>query len=74
MVGPLYLIADTFKKVFINIGNTLKIDKNKRFLVEKKDILDPFVKAIKKYSVILAFLKSNKRLILYFRNVTYEKY
>ena len=58
----------------MNIGNTLKIDKNKRFLVEKKDILDPFVKAIKKYSVILAFLKSNQRSILYFRNVTYEKY
>ena len=27
-------VADTFSKFFVNIGNTLKIDKDKQFLVE----------------------------------------
>ena len=26
-------VVDTFNKFFVNIGNTLKIDKDKRFLV-----------------------------------------
>ena len=59
-------VADTFKKVFMNIGNTLKIDKNKRFLVEKKDILDPFVKAIKKYSVNRSIPKIKQKINIMF--------
>ena len=55
-------VADTFKKVFMNIESTLKIDKNKRFLVEKKDVLDPFVKAIKKYSVNLNITKIKQKM------------
>ena len=43
-------VADTFNKFFVNIGNTLKIDKVKRFLVETNDVFDPALKAIKKYS------------------------
>ena len=30
---------------FVNLGDTMKIDVNKRFLVEKKDVFDPFLKA-----------------------------
>ena len=43
-------VADTFNKFFVNIGNTLKIDKDKEFLVETNDIFDPVLKAIEKYS------------------------
>ena len=57
----------------MNIGNTLIIDKNKHYLVEKKDVLDPAVKAVKKIALVLAFLKSNKRWITYFWNVTYKE-
>ena len=42
-------VADTFNKFFVNIGNTLKIDKYKRFLVEANDVFDPVLKAVKKY-------------------------
>ena len=55
-------VADTFKKVFMNTGSTLKIDKNKRFLAEKKGVLDPFVKAIKKYSVNLNIPKIKQKV------------
>ena len=50
----------------MNIGNALKIDKNKGFLVEKKDILDPFVKAIKKYSVNLSIPKIKQKINIIF--------
>ena len=50
----------------MNIGNTLKIDKNKRFLVEKKDILGPFVKAIKKYSVNRSIPKIKQKINIMF--------
>ena len=43
-------VADTFKKKFVNTGNTLKTDKDKRFLVETNDAFGPALKAIKKYS------------------------
>ena len=42
--------ADTFNKFFVNIGKTLKIDKDKQFLVETNDVYDPVLKAVKKYS------------------------
>ena len=43
-------VADTFNKFFVNIGNTLKIEKDKRFLVETNDVFDLVLKTIKKYS------------------------
>ena len=50
-------VGDTFNKFFVNIGNTLKIDKDKRFLVESKNVFDPVLKAIKKYSAHPSILK-----------------
>ena len=44
-------VADTFNRFFVNIGNTLKIGKNKQFLVETNDVFDPVLRAIKKYIV-----------------------
>ena len=40
-------VADTLNRFFVNIGNTLKIVKNKQ-LVETNDVFDPVLKAIKK--------------------------
>ena len=34
----------------MNIGKTLKIDRDKQFLVETNDVFDPVLKAIKKSS------------------------
>ena len=45
-------ISDTEKITddifFVNTGNTLKIENDKRFLVETNDVFDPVLKAIKK--------------------------
>ena len=49
-------VADTFNKFLVNIGNTLKIDKDKQFLVETNDVFDPDLEAIKKYSAHLSIL------------------
>ena len=61
-------VADTFNKFFVNIRNTLKIDKDKQFLVERNDVFDPVLKAIKKYSVHPTILsikeKINKNVFL----------
>ena len=54
-------VADTFNKFFVNIGNTLKIDKDKQFLVETNDVFDPVLKAIRNIALILAFLALKKR-------------
>ena len=43
-------VAGTFNKFSVNIGNTLKVDKDKRFLVQTNDVCDPVLKASKKYS------------------------
>ena len=41
-------VADTFHKFFANIGKTLtRIDKDKQFVVETNDVIDPVLKAIK---------------------------
>ena len=48
-------VADTFNKRFVNIGKALKIDKDKQFLVETKNVFDPVLKAI--IALILAFLE-----------------
>ena len=50
-------VANTFNTFFVNIGKTLKIDKDKQFLVETNDIFDPVLKAIKKYSAHPSFLE-----------------
>ena len=43
-------VADTFNKLFVNIGNNLEIDKDKQLLVETNNVFDSVLKAIKKYS------------------------
>ena len=41
-------VADTFHKLFANIGKTFtRIDKDKQFVVETNDVIDPVLKAIK---------------------------
>ena len=60
----------------MNTGSTLKTDKDKKFLVETKDVFDPVLKAIKKYSAhpsILSIKEKMNNKVLSFRNVTYEE-
>ena len=69
-------VADTFNMVFVNIGNTLKIDKGKQFLVEANDVFDPVLKAIKKYSAhpsILSIKEKMNNNVFPFRKVTYKE-
>ena len=44
----------------MNIGKTLKIDKDKQFLVETNDVFDPVLEAIKKYSAHPSILRIKK--------------
>ena len=39
------MVADTVNKFFMDKGNTLKIDKDKLFLVETKDVFNPVFKS-----------------------------
>ena len=69
-------VADTFNKFFVNIGKALKIDKDKQFLVETKDVFDPVLKAIKKYSAhssILRIIDKMNNNVFSFRKVTYKE-
>ena len=69
-------VADTFNKFFVNIRNTLKIDKDKQFLVERNDVFDPVLKAIKKYSAHPSILRIKDKMnnnVFSFRKVTYEE-
>ena len=69
-------VADTFNVFFVNIGNTLKIDEDKRFLVEANDVFVPVLKAIKKYSAHSSILSIKDKMnnhMFSFRNVTYEE-
>ena len=51
-------VADTFNKFFfVNIGKTLKIDKDKQFLVETIDVFGPVLEVIKKYSTHPSILR-----------------
>ena len=43
------------------MGNTLKIDKDKRCVVETNNAFDPVLKTIKKYSAHPSILKNKKR-------------
>ena len=58
-------VADTSKKFFFfsffDIGNTLKIDKDKKFLVDTNDVFDLVLKAIKKYSPYSSISRIKKR-------------
>ena len=69
-------VTDTFNKFFMNIGKTLRIDKDKQFLVETNDVFDPVLKAIKKYSARLSILWIKENMnnnVFYFWEVTYEE-
>ena len=69
-------VADTFNSFFVNIGNTLKIDKDKQFLFETNDVFDPVLKAIKKYSSnpsVLSIKEKMNNNMFSFRKVTYEE-
>ena len=69
-------VADTFNSFFVNIGNTLKIDKDKQFLFETNDVFDPVSKAIKKYSAnpsVLSIKEKMNNNMFSFRKVTYEE-
>ena len=54
-------VADTFNRLFVNIENTLKIDKDRRFLVGMNDVFDFFQKQLRNVAFILAFLASKKK-------------
>ena len=69
-------VADTFNQFFVNIGNTLKIDKDRQFLLGANDVFDPALKAIKKYSARPSILNIKEKMnnnVFSFRNVTYEE-
>ena len=60
----------------MNIGNTLKIDKDKQFLVETNSVFDSVLKAIKKYSShpsILSIKEKMNNNVFSFEKVTYEE-
>ena len=80
MEVKLYLIQKGFLipsiSFFVNIGNTLKIDKDKQFLVETNDVFDLVLKGIKKYSAhpgILSIKEKMNNNVFSFRKVTYEE-
>ena len=69
-------VADTLNIFFVNIGNTSKTDKDKRFLVETNNILDPVWKTLKKHSAHLSVVNINKKInkdVFSFQNVSSEK-
>ena len=69
-------VADTFNMFFVNIGHTLRIDKDKQFLVEINDVFDSILKSIKKYSAhpnILSIKEKMDNNVFPFRNITYEE-
>ena len=69
-------VDDTLNIFFVNIGNTWKIYKDKRFLVETNNILDPVLKTLKKHSAHLSVININKNInrdMFSFQNVSTEK-
>ena len=59
----------------MNIGNTLKIDKDKQFLVQANDVFDPVLQAIKKYSALPSILSIRETMnnnVFSLRKVTHE--
>ena len=55
-------VADTFNNFFVNIGKTLKINKDKQFLVETSHVFDPVLKTIKKYSAHSSILRIKENI------------
>ena len=69
-------VADTFNKLFVNTGNTLKIDEDKQFPVETNNVFDPVLRAIRKYSAHPSIISVKEKMnnnMFSFRNVTYEE-
>ena len=69
-------VADSFNKIFVNIGKTLKIGKDKQFLVETSDAFDPVLRTIKKYSTHPSILRNKEKMnnsVFSFQKVTYEE-
>ena len=59
----------------MNIGNTLKIDKDKQFLVQTNDVFDPVLQAIKKDSALPSILSIRETMnnnVFSLRKVTHE--
>ena len=54
-------IADTVNKLFVNIGNSFKIDKDKQFLVGTNDVLRASTGQLRNIALNLAFLALKKR-------------
>ena len=54
-------VAYTFNRFFVNIGKTLKIAKDKRFLVETTMYFILFHRQLKNVALMLAFLALKKR-------------
>ena len=72
----LYIYADTFNKFSVKIESTLKIDEDKRFLVETNYVFDPVLKTIKKYSAHPSILSIKEKMhnnVFSFQNVTYKE-
>ena len=60
----------------MNLGNALRFDKDKQFLVERNDVFDPFLKASRKYSAHPSILRIKEKMnnnVFSFRKVTYEE-
>ena len=64
-------VADTFKKFFVTIGNTLKIDSDKQFLFEINDVLDPAIKKHSAHPSILSIKEKMNNNVFSFQKVTY---
>ena len=55
-------VADTFNNVSMNVRNSLKADKHKRFLVETNGVFDLVLKAYKKYSAHPSILRVKEKM------------
>ena len=54
------IIANTSNNFFMNLGNTLKIDKDKQLLVGTNNVLNPVLKASEKYNIFFSILDIKK--------------
>ena len=54
------MIANTSNNFFMNLGNTLKINKDKQLLVGTNNVLNPVLKASEKYNTFLSILDIKK--------------
>ena len=54
------IIDNTSNNFFMNLGNTLKIDKDKQLLVGTNNVLNPVLKASEKYNTFFSILDIKK--------------